>query len=331
MKIKRYIMRTFQEYLDKIRPEVNAHIKFIAEDKISDPDIIPVLLKGKRMRAGLLLLVFDALPDRGKDISRALDLACAVELAHSASLILDDMLDEDEERRGQPAAHITRGHKRAILDVIDVLSLPYDIAAQYGEMYVHMLAETQREMVSGVVKELFHAPDLPAAELYDAVITRKTGRLFSLAAMWGCLAARPGGLNPLSSEIHSYRVETASFAEYGLGCGKAMQIADDIADIKKAIEGKKIGMPGSEILLLGCTNVGWLVKETCGDFKSVSQQLSRIEQIWSYDGVQKTISSILDKEITRSRMIISSIDVPYIYREILLNVPSGIANMLLSE
>ncbi|MFZ3168606.1 MAG: polyprenyl synthetase family protein [Candidatus Methanoperedens sp.] len=119
--------RTFQEYLDKKRQEINSHIKLIVEDKISDPDVILALLKGKRMRARLLLLVFDAVPDRGKDISRALDLACAIELAHSASLILDDMLDEDKERRGQPAAHLTRGHKRAILDVIDILSLPYDI------------------------------------------------------------------------------------------------------------------------------------------------------------------------------------------------------------
>jgi len=116
------------------------------------------------MRAGLLLLIFDAVPDRGKDISRALDLACAIELA-----------------------------------VIDILSLPYDIAAQYGELYVHMLA-TQRGMVSGVVNELFHASGLQASELYDVVITRKTGRLFSLAAMWGCLAARSGGLGSISGK-----------------------------------------------------------------------------------------------------------------------------------
>ncbi len=292
-------MRTFQEYLDKKRQEINSRIKLITQGKISDPDVIMALLKGKRMRAGLLLLVFDAVPAISKDISGALDLACAIELAHSASLILDDMLDEDKERRGKPAAHLTRGHKRAILDAIDILSLPYDIAAQYGELYVHMLAETQRGMVSGVVKELFHASDLQAAELYDAIITRKTGRLFSLAAMWGYLAARSGGLSPVFSEMRSYRGEMASFAEYGLRCGKAMQIADDIVDMRKIIEGKKAGVPGSELLLLGHTD--------------------------------ECINSILDKEISRSRMTISSVDVPYAYREILLNVPSGIADMMLSE
>jgi len=43
------------------------------------------------------------------------------------------------------------------------------------------------------------------------------------------------------------------------------------------------------------------------------------------------INSILDKEIARSRMTISSINVPYGYREMLLNVPSGIADMMLGE
>lgn len=289
-------MRTFQEYLNKKRQEINRHIKLITKDKISDPDVVMALLNGKRIRAGLLLLVFDAVPGTGKDISRALDLACAIELAHSASLILDDILDGDKERRGRPAAHLMRGHKRAILDAIDILSLPYDIAAQYGELYVHMLAETQRGMVSGVVKELFHAPGQQAAELYDTIITQKTGRLFSLAATWGCLAAKCG--SQVFSEMHSYK-EMSSFAEYGLGCGKAMQIADDIVDIRKVTEGKKDCMPGSELLLLGHTNEG--------------------------------INSILDKEITRSRVTISSVDVPYAYREMLLNVPSGIADMMLSE
>ncbi|NJD78159.1 MAG: polyprenyl synthetase [Candidatus Methanoperedens sp.] len=290
-------MRTFQEYLDKKRQEINRHIKLITKDKISDPDVTPALLNGKRIRAGLLFLVFDAVPGRDKDISRALDLACAIELAHSASLILDDILDGDKERRGRPAAHLTRGHKRAILDAIDILSLPYDIASQYGELYVHMLAETQRGMVSGVVKELFHASGLQAAELYDVVITQKTGRLFSLAATWGYLAARSD--DPAFSEMYRYRKEMASFAEYGLGCGKAMQIADDIVDMRKVIEGKKAGMPGSELLLLG---------QTDGD-----------------------INSILDKEITGSRMTISSVDVAYAYREMLLNVPSGIVDIMLNE
>lgn len=37
-------MRTFQEYLDKKRHEINSHIKLIVEDKISDPDVILTLL-----------------------------------------------------------------------------------------------------------------------------------------------------------------------------------------------------------------------------------------------------------------------------------------------
>ena len=241
-------------------------------------------------------------------------MACAIELAHSASLILDDMLDEDAERRGQPAMHLAKGHKRAMLNAIDVLSLPYGIAAPYGELYIQMLAKTQRGMVSGVIKELFHKPDLPAAELYNAVITQKTGKLFSLAAAWGCLIARFSGRSPTLSEVSSEGI--APISEYGLRCGKAMQIADDAADLKKVIGGKKTGRPGSELLLLRYAS-------------SLSQQLPGIKQLWSC-GVQKTISSILDREIAMSRMVMSSVDVPYAeYKGILLNAPSEIADMML--
>ncbi|KCZ72343.1 geranylgeranyl pyrophosphate synthase [Candidatus Methanoperedens nitroreducens] len=324
-------MRTFKEYLDQIRPGINDRIKLIAEKKISDPDILPMLLRGKRIRAGLLLLVFDAVSDKDQDRSCALDLACAVELAHSASLILDDMLDEDTERRGLTTLHLTRGHKKAMLDTIDVLSIPYDIVAQYGESYVRMLAETQRGMVSGIIKELFHRPDLPAIKLYDAIITRKTGKLFSLATAWGYLI-RSDGCNPVSDGTCMYRKDTISFAEYGLRCGKVMQIADDIADLEQVIEGKKISGFGSELLLLECMNIDRPVKEALLHRKSLSPHLSRIKQLWSHEDVQRTISSILDKEIIRSRGIISSIDVLYIeYKKVLLDAPSGIADMIIRE
>ncbi len=36
----------------------------------------------------------------------ALDLASAVEIAHAASLIVDDMLDDDNIRHGMPALHL---------------------------------------------------------------------------------------------------------------------------------------------------------------------------------------------------------------------------------
>ena len=228
-------MMPFREYLEQVRPTVNRRIEEMAGDgEAVDPGVLPLLLKGKRMRAGLLLRVHTALTRMTVPTPRALDLACALEFAHAASLILDDMLDGDAVRRGAPAHHLTRGEGRAVLDVVGILALPYALAAPYGSQYVTMLASAQQSMTRGVAWEVLEQPLLPSVELYDAVITRKTGCLFSLAAAWGAMTAGA-----------DENVVTA-FANFGLSAGKAMQIADDIADLHVPGDCR----PGSEALLL---------------------------------------------------------------------------------
>lgn len=324
-------MSTFQEYLKEIKPQVDARIGEIAWEKLKDPDIIPMLLKGKRLRAGLLLLVFDSMSDKKQNRDAALNLACAVELAHSASLILDDMLDEDTERRGLPTIHLSKGHKKAMLDTIGVLSMPYDIASRHGERFVGSLAQTQRSMVKGVVKELFSNPDLPATMLYDAVISQKTGRLFSLASLWGHMASRCMTCNSLD-DFCAYKEEMIHFSNYGLHCGNAMQVADDIADLHKLIDGKKNGGFGSEMLLFKCMGIDRLVKEFFVDVKNRAVDLSKAKELWSQEGAQKTLSQILDKEILEARTNIICTKIPYLEcEEVLLSAPGEIADMMIKE
>ncbi|MDV2480750.1 polyprenyl synthetase [Methanoculleus sp. Wushi-C6] len=238
-------MMPFPEFLEKIRPAVNRRIEEVAAgEETIDPEIVPLLLRGKRMRAGLLLCVHAGLAGTTALTRQALDLACAVELAHAASLILDDILDGDTVRRGVPSLHLSRGEGRAVLDAVGVLALPYALAAPYGSRYVTMLASAQRSMAHGVAREVAGEPQFPAAELYDAIITGKTGHLFSLAAAWGAMAAG------------EEEAVVAAFAGYGLSTGRAMQIADDIADMRAIATGAGGCRPGSEALLLRCLPPG---------------------------------------------------------------------------
>lgn len=310
---------TFLDYLNDIKPEINARIEE-ATHKLNDSDIIPLLLRGKRLRAGITILVFDAMSNKESDRRKAIDLACAIELAHSASLIVDDMLDQDTRRRGQPAVHLTKGHKQAMLDSIGVLSLPYDLMAKYGCEYIEMLADTQRTMVSGVIRELIKKPDLPALKLYDLIISQKTGRLFRLAAQYGSMAA---GLDPAQQVI---------IADYGLYCGKTMQIADDMTDLQKIIEGKKVGVFGSEMLLLKCMTADRLLKEFVTDVKKLSLKPKKIKELWTRYGVGKSLDNMLLNEINEAQKCIESISIPYIgCEELLLNAPVEIADIMLKE
>ena len=69
---------------------------------------------GKRLRPSMLLAAVELL---GGDIDAALDIACAVEMIHTYSLIHDDLpgMDDDTMRRGRPTNHVVFGVGQAIL------------------------------------------------------------------------------------------------------------------------------------------------------------------------------------------------------------------------
>ncbi|HVO77641.1 MAG TPA: polyprenyl synthetase family protein, partial [Methanomassiliicoccales archaeon] len=189
-----------------------------------DEDITRMLLGGKRLRGALVLLAFDTLSDDQERRKTALDLAAVVELTHSISLILDDIIDEDVVRRGESALHVNNGEKLAFLKMVDCIALPYRIAAGYGGDLVEQLATTHRQMVRGVREEATRSVN-PTPERYERIISLKTGALFGLAARYGAFAA----------DADSDVLEAMS--EFGMWTGRAMQIADDVADLRLALEG----------------------------------------------------------------------------------------------
>src|SRR5918995_6369371 len=69
---------------------------------------------GKRVRPVLCLAVAEA---AGGEVEAALPAAAAVELVHTFSLVHDDLpaLDDDDERRGRPSAHVAHGEGVALL------------------------------------------------------------------------------------------------------------------------------------------------------------------------------------------------------------------------
>ncbi len=310
----------FQDFLTEIRPAVNRRIlEVMTADESFDDELLPLLQSGKRMRAGLLICVHQNLTRDREIPAKTLDLACAVELAHASSLILDDMLDEDTVRRGRRTLHLTRGQKQAMLDTIGILSLPYALAAPYGPEYVTMLSSTQRSMVLGVMKEMFMRPELPATSLYDAIITRKTGHLFSLTAAWGSMAAGRNGST------------VGAFADYGLRVGKVMQIADDIADLEAIVAGRKRTGFGSEMLLLRCVCADRLCGELVRDLMQKSLNISKARDLWSAEGIERTLTAMLNRDIARSADSLAGNAVLPAQRSAFIRIAREIAAMMLAE
>lgn len=228
----------FQRYLDRARAEVNERVALLLGPVSQGvPEVAARhLLKGKRLRGGTLLMVFDALSGGTGDRSAALDLAAAVEIVHGLSLVLDDMLDGDTERRADTAVHVALGAPRALLEVVGLLALPYALAAARGPAFAADLARTHARVVESARKE-FEAVAEPSWADYEALVAGKTGELFALAARFGAASA---AADPTVVDLAE---------EYGRRTGVAVQIADDLADL----DPWGTGLPGrSEAVLASC-------------------------------------------------------------------------------
>ncbi len=291
----------FASYLDEVRPAINDRIRHLIETHLFDDHLLPLLMRGKRLRAGVLLLVHGALAEAPDQTSlQALDLACALELAHAASLIVDDMIDEDHMRRGVDTIHISQGTKTAMLDSIGILSLPYTLIAPFQPEYVTMLADAQRKMTLGVMREMFSVRTLPATAWYEAVITLKTGRLFGLAAEWGYMSA-------MSSGVKSTETLRKEWQRYGIYLGKSMQIADDITDLKKRLRGETSGKPGSEMLLLKAVGADGLIREFFSDMRKGAPDWSKIQGTSQSEILLQRLHDLLAREEEKSSQILHSI------------------------
>jgi geranylgeranyl diphosphate synthase type II len=189
-----------------------------------------VLGTGKRVRPVLALAVTELFG--GGDSEPAVDVACAVELVHACSLVLDDLpsMDDAELRRGRPTAHRAFGEDVAILAAFALLNRAFQLVADAGqrlrlsryavEDLVHRLADAigTGGLVGGQALDLASTPAELDLERLEFVHSHKTGALFVAAAELGAMAA------------DARRRDLESVAAYATNLGLAFQIEDDLLD-----------------------------------------------------------------------------------------------------
>jgi len=111
-----------------------------------------VLAGGKRVRPLTALLMCCAC---GGDPRRAVPLAAATELIHSATLLHDDVMDEGEERRGRPASRVLWGNLVSVLsgDLLLTSALQLVQSADIDGAMSDTLAAMQ-SLIAGEVAQL---------------------------------------------------------------------------------------------------------------------------------------------------------------------------------
>jgi hypothetical protein len=195
------------------------------------------------------------------------DLAASIEIAHSASIVLDDIIDGDDQRRGQRAAHMVDGQSKTVLGMVGALSMPYSLVSRHGGVYTELLANTHQAMVSGEISELSPIPDHALKERYETIIAQKTGQLFSLATQFGAMAAK------------CPKEQVDLLLHYGMMVGKAIQQADDIDDMMN-IDNQRAPRHRSEILLgrmLGASDQEG-ADLSCVRHRAISQLMGRLRE-----------------------------------------------------
>jgi geranylgeranyl diphosphate synthase type II len=174
---------------------------------------------GKRIRPILCLAVAES---AGGNLEEALPAAAAIELVHTFSLVHDDLpaMDDDDERRGRPSAHVAFGEGVALLAGDALLAEAVRLALTYETTGIAVeLVEATLGMIGGQHLDITGRAGDPA-ELQAL----KTGRLFGAAVGLGLRVARVP------------EAEQGAWRAFGGELGVLFQTVDDILDEDGVVE-----------------------------------------------------------------------------------------------
>src|SRR2546428_752030 len=109
---------------------------------------------GKRVRPLVTLLAFKSVG--GKSVGRVVDIAAALELIHSASLIHDDINDGGMERRGRPAAYLKFGIQEALVTGDFMFTKAFRIGGKFDDDILDMTARVAAGLAEGEIRPKRH-------------------------------------------------------------------------------------------------------------------------------------------------------------------------------
>lgn len=193
---------------------------------------------GKMIRPCLTLIVSEAV---GGNLKDSIKTAAAIELIHTFSLIHDDIMDDDDMRRGMPSVHKVWDESLAILAGDTLFSKAFEmiINSKQDNVDPTRVAEALATVADACVKICegqasdigFEGKFDVAEDEYMDMIFKKTGALIAAATKAGAII---GGADD----------ETVNaLYNYGRKIGLAFQIQDDYLDVVSDEDalGKPIG------------------------------------------------------------------------------------------
>ena len=240
-------MNNFKSFIEENKTKLNTYAKEYLE-KLDMPDLLKESIQyslvndGKKIRPLSFLYL---LKYYGVDYSKYFDIALAIELVHTYSLVHDDLpeMDNDDYRWGKYTNHKVFGQDVAVLTGDAMLTLAFEVLSD---------ADVKPDLKVRLIKQFANysgAMGMIAGQIYDVkqknydvdadylrkMHSLKTGRLIELPLDFACLVA---------NKLEDYN----DVKEFGQQLGIAYQIKDDILDYYGDFE--KIGkLPSDEDMI----------------------------------------------------------------------------------
>ncbi|NIO21678.1 MAG: polyprenyl synthetase family protein [Candidatus Aenigmarchaeota archaeon] len=231
-------MEKMLAYFNETKNLVDTKLKEYMANKVPLLDVLHESINytlhsgGKRVRPLFCFIVGELF---GVPREKLVSLACALEMIHTASLIMDDLphMDDAKIRRGKPANHLMYGQDVAALASIGLLTRAYEVVLEDTEVpedkkprVVSKLANVVgiNGMVGGQFVDLKFSNKSMEYETLEYIHIHKTASLFMAA---GSTSAIIG--NAADEEI-------LALEEYAMNLGFAFQILDDLLDATGSVE-----------------------------------------------------------------------------------------------
>ncbi len=216
----------FNDKYNRIKKLVQSELDIIQCKMVSNLDIREplrdsvehfLLSPSKRIRSLLVILYLKSL---GKIIAaEQFEVLTSVELAHNASLIHDDIIDNSELRRGEKSINCEFGNKLAVIAGDYILSIIMDKLTQIGNVeIIKIFSNTIKKMCIGEINQNYDKYKIGTIENYIEKTKNKTAYLFETAFL-------------CCGKLIQDDFDCCNMSEFGLNVGIAFQIRDDLLNI----------------------------------------------------------------------------------------------------
>jgi len=235
----RRVNRAIEERRDRVNEAIDDELPVEPPERLYEAARYLLEAGGKRLRPAMLLMAGEAIadvppgstdyrsfPDRQGGSVDLMVAAVSVEIVHLFTLIHDDIMDEDDLRRGVPAVHRAYDTKTAILAGDTLYSKAFEVMLRTGApddrsvRALDSLARTCTEICEGQAMDIgFEEGDAVGVSEYLSMIERKT------AVLYGAAAALPAVLLGTDESVRR------ALYQYGVDVGRGFQIQDDVLDL----------------------------------------------------------------------------------------------------